>query len=385
MFLNVYTPNLDGEFLPVMVYIHGGGFMFGSGSSIMYGADYLVEKDVVVVTINYRCGALGFLSLNTPEVPGNAGLKDIVQAIRWVKENIHKFGGNSGNLTVFGESAGGVAVSILTASPLTKNLLSKGIIQSGTALNSWAFQKHPLDNAKKLAEALGCESDDVDDILEFLITTPVRDIVEANQKLHPPELFHEGSTIFGPVVEKEFPDVEPVLTEAFIDLLTSGRVAEIPIMIGSTALEFTFDRKSDNLQSFIPEELHIERNSEDALAIESEIKALYFKGNHTGVESLNEYFELLSDKLVNIDTHRYVQYLVKVTNKPIYYYKFDYVGELNLTKKLLTSLGLTHAGHMDELGYIFKNDLQKDVEPTPQDIKMRERMLRLWTNFAKSG
>ncbi|KAJ2943311.1 hypothetical protein O0L34_g12117 [Tuta absoluta] len=386
LFLNIYTPNIDGEFLPVMVYIHGGGFKFGSGSATMYGADYLVEKDVIVVTINYRCGALGFLSLNTPEVPGNAGLKDIVQAIRWVKDNIHNFGGNSGNITVFGESCGGVAVSILTASPASKELISKAVIQSGTALNSWAFQKNPLENARGLAKILGCESEDVDDILEFLTTTPVKEIVEANEKMHPRELFYtKGSNVFAPVIEKEFPGVEPVLTEAFIDVLTSGRVAEIPIMIGSTTLEFTFENNGEDLQVFIPEDLKIERNTPETVEIADKIKSLYFKSGHTGVEALNEYFELLSDKLVNIDTHRYVQYLVQVTNKPIYYYKFDYVGELNISKKLLSSLGLKHAGHMDDLGYLFKNDLQNDVEPTPQDIKMRERMLRLWTNFAKSG
>ncbi|XP_053622030.1 juvenile hormone esterase isoform X2 [Plodia interpunctella] len=386
LFLNIYTNNLDGSFLPVMLYVHGGGFRFGSGSSSLYGGDYLVEKDVVVVTINYRCGALGFLSLNTAEVPGNAGLKDVVQAIRWVKENIHNFGGNPGNLTVFGESCGGVATSVLTASPLTKNLISKAIIQSGTGLNSWAFQRNPVENARSLAKNLGCDAEDVNDILEFLATTPVKDIVEANERMQPPDSFFEkGSILFALVVEKEFPDVEAVITEAFIDVLTSGRTAEIPIMIGSTALEFTFERTNEDLQSFIPDNLRIEKNTPESVAIADRIKSLYFKGNHTGVESLNEYFELLSDKLVNIDTHRYVQYLVKVSTKPLYYYKFDYVGELNLTKKLLSSLGLKHAGHMDELGYLFKNDLQSDVEPTQQDLRMRERMLSLWTNFAKTG
>lgn len=382
----MYTPNLDGEFLPVMLFIHGGGFKFGSGNSSFYGADYLVEKDVIIVTINYRCGPLGFLSLNTPEVPGNAGLKDIVQAVRWVKENIHNFGGNSGNLTVFGESCGGVAVSILTASPLTKNLISKGIIQSGTALNSWAFQKNPIENAKQLAKHVGCESEEVDDILEFLTATSVKDIVHAHNNMHTPETFlTKGTNTFAPVVEKEFLGVEAVLTEAFIDLLTSGRVAEIPIMIGSTTLEFTHERNVDDLQAFIPEDLNIARNSPDAIEIAEQIKHLYYKGKGPGVESLLEYFELLSDKLVNIDTHRYVQYLVQVSKKPVYYYKFDYVGELNVSKKLIESFGLNHAAHMDDLGYLFKNDFQEGVQPTSQDVKMRERMLRLWTNFAKCG
>lgn len=386
LFLNVYTPNLDGAFLPVMVFIHGGGFKFGSGNTSLYGADYLVEKDVVVVTINYRCGPLGFLCLNTPDVPGNAGLKDMVAAIRWVKANIQNFGGNSGNLTIFGESAGGVAVSLLTASPLSKNLISKAIIQSGTALNSWALQKRPIDNARALAKALGCDSENLDELLEFLTTTPVREIVAASEKLHPMEKFYEWDVnSFSIVIEKEFPGVESVLTESFVDLLTSGRVADIPVMIGSTTLEFATLMPNDELRTFIPDDFKLEWNSEEALELAAKIKSVYFKSAHIGMESLEEFSQLLSDKLIALDTHRYVRYLLQVAKKPIYYYKFDYVGELNMSGKLMQSLGLKHAGHMDELGYLFKNIFQSDVEPTAQDVKMRERMLRLWTNFAKSG
>ncbi|XP_045508609.1 juvenile hormone esterase-like isoform X2 [Colias croceus] len=379
LFLNVYTPNLDGEFLPVMFYIHGGGFLYGSGSSAYYGGDYLVEKDVVVVTVNYRCGALGFLSLNTPEVPGNAGLKDIVQAFRWVKENIKHFGGNSGNITVFGESTGGAAVSMLAASPLTKDMFSKAIIQSGVALNKWAFQKHPIKNARALANELGCESTDLNDILEFLTTTPVRDIVEANVKMNGLDLFYqEGTFLFSAVVEKEFPGVEAVFTEPYLNILTSGRLANIPIMIGSTTLEYNIERK--DLQACIPEEFNIERNSEEAIELANKIKELYYKG-----ESDFENGHLLSDCLFNIDTHRFIQYLVKVSTKPIYYYKFDYIGELNWSIKLVDSYGVKRSGHMDELGYLFKSDMHADIQPTAQDIEMRERMLRLWTNFAKTG
>lgn len=383
LFLNVYTPSIDGAFLPVMVYIHGGAFKFGSGNTDIYGPDFLVEKDVVVVTINYRLGALGFLSLNTPEVPGNAGMKDIMLALKWVKDNIENFGGNSGNLTVFGESAGGAATSLVTASPVSKDLISRAIIQSGTALFDWSFQKKPIENAQNLAKSLGCEADSVDEVLDFLNATSAKDIVEAQEKMSSPE--GDNPNPFSLVVEKEFLGVEAVITEPFINLLTSGRVAHVPIMIGSTELEFAFERKSDDLQSFIPQELHIERNSTEALAIAERIKKLYFKGSHTGVESLHEYYRLLSDKLINIDVHRYVQYLAQSTNVPIYYYKFDYVGELNIASKTLNSLGLKHAMHWDDLGYIFRNDFQKEQEPTPQDIKMRERMVRLWTNFAKTG
>lgn len=384
MFLNVYTPSIDGELLPVMIYIHGGYFAYGSGNSNQHGADYLVEKDVVVVTINYRCGALGFLSLNTPEVPGNAGLKDMVQAIRWIKENIKSFGGNAENLTVFGNSAGGASTTLLTASPLSKNLFGKAISQSGTALNFWVFQKNALENAKSLAKELGCESSNTDEILEFLSTTPVRDVVEAANAINSVEiLLKTRNNKFGPVIEKEFPGVEAFLTEAFFDLLISGRVADIPIMIGTTSLEITIDADVTDLQVFIPDILHIERNSPESLAIADQIQRLYFKGTPTP----EEISQLLSDVSFNVDVYRYIQYLVNVTNRPIYYYKFDYIGDLNVAHKLLKSIGLKDNAcqHLDELGYLFRNDLHKDIAENPQDIKMRERLVRLWTNFAKYG
>ncbi|KAG6454576.1 esterase E4 isoform X1 [Manduca sexta] len=381
LFLNIYTPNLDGEFLPVLFWVHGGGYRWGSGNSNLYGPDYLVEKDVVVVTINYRCGPLGFLCLNTPEVSGNAGFKDQIQALRWVKENIHNFGGNSGNITVFGESFGAISTSILTASPLSKNLMSKAIMQSGCGLCQ-CFQEDPIKNAKTLASHLGCDADDVDEILEFLNSTPTRDLVEANEKINP---LDSSPMLFTLVIEKEFPGIEAAISEAFIDILTSGRVANVPVMIGGTTLELCIEKKSDDLQDFIPADLKLERNSEESLAIAEKIKEIYFKGKPKNAETMLEQFQLFSDQAFNIDMHRYIKYLVQATNKPIYFYKFDYVGELNVSLPLFNQIGMKCATHMAELGYLFKNDFQKDVEPTPQDVKTRERVVRLWTNFAKSG
>ncbi|CAF4887377.1 unnamed protein product [Pieris macdunnoughi] len=379
LFLNVYTPNLDGQFLPVMVYVHGGAFLFGSGNSSHFGPDYLIEKDVVVVTVNYRCGALGFLSLNTPEVPGNAGLKDVVQALRWVKQNIQNFGGNSGNITLFGESAGGAITSILAACPLSKDLISKAIAQSGTALCGWSLQVDPIMNARKLAKELGCESTDLGDILEFLLTTPVKDIVEANTKIDPISgLFQKGVVTFAPVLETEFPGVEAVLTESYINSVTSGKVARIPIMVGTTTLECITEKV--DVPIFLANQLNV-TNPADVKTIEGKVKELYFKDS----EGLQESSVLLSDLLINYGAHRFVTNLAKVSDQPIYYYKFDYIGEMNLSKRLPMSLGVQHAGHLDELGYLFKDDLLKDAEPTPQDLTMRERMVRLWTNFAKSG
>lgn len=109
LFLNVYTQSIIDK-RPVMVWIHGGAFILGSGDDAMYGPDYFVTEDVVYVTINYRLGILGFLSTGDRHAPGNYGMKDMVMALKWVKANIVNFGGDPDNITIFGESAGGVAV-----------------------------------------------------------------------------------------------------------------------------------------------------------------------------------------------------------------------------------------------------------------------------------
>lgn len=107
--LNVYTKFLDRN-LPVMVWIHGGSFSGGNGHSFTYGPDHLVDEDIILVTINYRLGVLGFLSTEDSNAPGNYGMKDVIKALEWVRYNIRNFGGDPDNVTIFGESAGGAAV-----------------------------------------------------------------------------------------------------------------------------------------------------------------------------------------------------------------------------------------------------------------------------------
>ncbi|KAF4526362.1 hypothetical protein B566_EDAN014100, partial [Ephemera danica] len=162
LYLNVYTPKLENEGSPlsVMVYIHGGGFIMHSGGNEFYGPHFLLDRDIVLVTINYRLGALGFLSLGTKETPGNYGLKDQVAALRWVQKNIAKFGGNPNSVTIFGQSAGAASVHYLMLSPLAKGLFHRAILQSGSAYNPWALTRHAPRHANELARALGCSSQD---------------------------------------------------------------------------------------------------------------------------------------------------------------------------------------------------------------------------------
>ncbi|XP_028264405.1 fatty acyl-CoA hydrolase precursor, medium chain [Parambassis ranga] len=157
LYLNIYTPanRTPDAKLPVMVWIHGGGFVLGS-ASCYDGSALAAYQDVVVVLIQYRLGVLGFLSSGDEHVPGNFGLLDQIQALRWVQEHIHNFGGDPDSVTIFGESAGGVSVSLLLLSPLSDGLFHRGIAQSGTAAMDLIVSDNPVSIMQAIANVSGC-------------------------------------------------------------------------------------------------------------------------------------------------------------------------------------------------------------------------------------
>uniref|UniRef100_A0A182SDE1 Carboxylic ester hydrolase n=1 Tax=Anopheles maculatus TaxID=74869 RepID=A0A182SDE1_9DIPT len=174
LFLNVYTPInpheelADGP-LPVMVWLHGGAFCTGSGDSSIYHPEWLIAESVIVVTINYRLGPAGFLCLPSMGIYGNMGLKDQRLALEWVRSNIRSFGGDAGNVTLCGESAGAVSAHLHYLSERSHHLFHKVICQSGTATSSITFQTQPESKARRLAEYFGCPAKASDaEILEIL-------------------------------------------------------------------------------------------------------------------------------------------------------------------------------------------------------------------------
>ena len=172
--LNVYSPDLKPNSpLPVMVWIHGGGFVIGSGSSVLQGPGFLMDHDVVVVSINYRLGIFGFLSLETEDAPGNLGLWDQRMALVWVRKNIAYFGGNPNKVTIFGESAGSMSVNFHLLSPQSRGLFHQAIMQSGTAISSYTnLNKSPSHYSRSVAEKLGCGKSD--NVLKCLQDVPAK-------------------------------------------------------------------------------------------------------------------------------------------------------------------------------------------------------------------
>ncbi|KAM9744723.1 bile salt-activated lipase-like isoform 2-T2 [Menidia menidia] len=183
LYLNIFVPqgrSLSSG-LPVMVYLFGGAFLLGASNDVAFLGDSLYDGKemadrggVIVVTVNYRVGTLGFLSSGDDRLPGNYGLWDQHAAISWVRRNIAAFGGNPDNMTIFGQSAGAASVSFQMLSPHSKGLFRRAITQGGVALSPWALQRNPMALTKKVARKVGCWSSDSDRMLSCLkMTDPV--------------------------------------------------------------------------------------------------------------------------------------------------------------------------------------------------------------------
>ncbi|XP_023312098.1 esterase FE4-like [Anoplophora glabripennis] len=177
LYLNVYTPEdfaKNPKALDVIVSIHGGAFIIGSGST---GFNTSLEEDTVFVTLNYRLGILGFLSTEDDVIPGNNGMKDQVLALKWVRDNIASFGGNPHSVTIVGASAGGASVHLHYFSPLSKGLFIRGMSQSGTALAPWVTKKNALQRARKLAVLVGCPDSPLEELKKCLKQRPAEDLL----------------------------------------------------------------------------------------------------------------------------------------------------------------------------------------------------------------
>jgi para-nitrobenzyl esterase len=227
LFLNVWTPGLDASRRPVMVWLHGGGFANGSGGAAMYdGAALSAKGDVVTLTVNHRLNVFGYLHLGevfgAPYAQsGVAGMLDIVQALEWVAENIAAFGGDPGNVTVFGESGGGWKVSLLMAMPSAKGRFHKAVIQSGPGLAG--KPKDEADaTARKLLDLLGAKTP------EELAAVPT-DVLSRKSV----EVGGDVMRLYSPVVDGEALPRDPFVPDA------SPLAASVPLMIGTNKDENT--------------------------------------------------------------------------------------------------------------------------------------------------
>ncbi|MBV8359872.1 MAG: carboxylesterase/lipase family protein [Deltaproteobacteria bacterium] len=236
--LNVWTPAVnDGGKRPVMFWCHGGAFISGSGSSAWYDGTNLCRKgDVVVVTINHRLGAFGYLHLedlgNQFRSSGNAGMLDIVAALEWVRDNISRFGGDPGNVTIFGESGGGAKVSVLMAMPAARGLFHKAIIQSGPAVEMTS-RADATATAKQVLGELGIDLNRVDELRRISASRLLNAQMAVLKKINMMSFANRRRVGFNPVIDGISLPAGPFAPAA------PAISSHVPLMIGTNKDEMT--------------------------------------------------------------------------------------------------------------------------------------------------
>jgi para-nitrobenzyl esterase len=370
--LNVWTPaNAKRGNLPVMVWIHGGGFASGSASEPRQDGQFLAHRNVVVVSMNYRLGIFGFfthpkLTAESPHhASGNYGLMDETAAIAWVKKNIAAFGGDSNNITIFGESAGSFAVSAQMASPLSKDLFAKAIGESGGAFYSGGLSFEPREvleqkDSQFAQTAFGTTK------LADLRKLSVEDILKAltaKTTQHPPH--------FGPDVDGYFlPDSVP-------NIYAAGNQAHIPLMAGWNADEV----RGEVLLA--PTKLTVDSFTAQAQtdfgANAKKFLAVY--PATTDAEAVTSAGDFISDRFIAYSTWRWLEAQVATGKAPVYRYRLD-LGSPG-DKYHLAILG---AFHSDDIEYVFGTlDSRPEAVWRPEDRKLSDQIGTYWTNFARTG
>lgn len=362
LYLNVWAPAENEEPLPVMVWIHGGALTRGSGAIATYDGTRLAQKDVVLVTINYRLGMLGYFA--HPELvaesehysAGNYGILDQIEALRWVQDNISSFGGDPDNVTIFGESAGAWSVHFLTASPLSEGLFHKAIAQSGARLD----KRVELDRqtsagpsassaGRELAAMVGADS------LEELRAMPARELHQAAEEAG----FNTDGIVDG-----------RVLTEQPYEQFVAGRQHPVPVLLGFNSDEGTT--------------LGAAANAPDtAAAYEERIRTMY----GPLAETVLEVYPSDDPRQATLDAFRDSAFgwnmvtwanLTRFVDQPAWLYYFTHHPPAPVSGRL-------GAYHASEIAYVFDNVRTLRGGPRPVDRELADAMSDYWVSFARNG
>lgn len=391
LYVNVYTPQLpvdsaEPKLLDVIAFIHGGAYI--EGESKLHDPSILLDRDLVLVTFNYRVGILGFLSTEDEVVPGNNGLKDQVLALKWIQQNIAFFGGNPKSVTLGGHSSGGGSCHLHLLSPLSKGLFKNAIIMSGVLLK---MSENPNEKAKIIADDLGCPTNDSVSMVNCLRNRPANHIVVLSPKLQ------EGNypvMPVGPVIEPASPDA--FISESPIQIIKKKGAADVPTLISYVADEGLIisagiiidDKKFDEFltdwEKITPHYLDFNYSVpiESRSQITQKIKDHYKIEN--SAEGKRNLVKLVNDRVFLSEISKVAKLTASLNTSPIYLYKFSYRGQFSLadvyTKE---NLGVCHGDDLYyTMGYLSG---AKNVINSEKDLQVSKLMLDVWTSFAANG
>jgi len=376
LYLNIWTPAVRSPTkLPVMVWIYGGGFRAGSASSPVYWGDKLIEKGVITVNLSYRLGSFGFLS--HPDLSresghgtsGNYGVLDMIAALQWVQRNIAAFGGDPGNVTIFGQSAGAFGVGYLMTSPLAHGLFQRAIGQSGADMGPIApvgdGLMQPQDaeaSGIRFAKALGA------DTIAQLRQVPAETLLAADSTWPANDagkVKGDGKSSTDAVLDGY------VFRQPMYETFAAGKQNDVPILVGYNANE-----GGDILFSPLSAAAYRDDLATDYGGMSAKILALYPAGSDD--EAARSQLSLLRDSWFSWHMWSWARLQADKGRQPAYLYDFSYVP-LYPPGSPLAAMG---AAHGFELSYVFAHG---SANATARDQLMRQAISTYWTNFAKTG
>lgn len=384
LYLNIWTPaksNTKG--LPVLVYFYGGGFVAGDASEYRYDGESMAKKGIVVVNPNYRLNIFGFLAHPdlSAEAPyrssGNYGLLDQVAALNWVKQNIAAFGGDPDKITIAGESAGSISVSMLMASPLSRNILAGAIGESGASINP-TMAPVSLQEAEKIGADF-VKNAGYGNINEFR-KLPTRDIYE---------IYNESRRFGFPSVIDNY-----LLPATVTEIFSNGEQSQIPLLLGWNSAEipgYAFTQGPYSEQAFV---------NKVKEAYPDDFKKVLELYPHETEKALEwSATDLASDRFIAYSTWKWFDLHRKNSDQPVYRYLYSKLRPPLIDKSLTTGLaGGTSANqgppmppaigapHACEIEYCLGNlHLVTDFAWTPEDLKVSEVMQNYFANFIKTG
>jgi len=408
--LAVFSPQLptanSNPNLPVMVYIHGGSFMLGG--YIGAGAGKLLERDMVIVEMQYRVGPLGFMCLPDDEIAGNMGLLDQNLALKWVNDHITYFGGDPDRVTIMGESAGSASVTYHMISPLSQPYFKQAIAESGSALSSWAFDNAPEDHAKEIAgQHLGCPTDKTSDLVHCLKNEKsAADIVIAHKKYYSAEREAARMGFGGSAPCAQSHGQQKFITKHpkyyFHDAINDGSFEPKKSIFGANKHEGSFVLgmiyNSYILPNGITEDANFLRHMFsatllEALGIKDDSGIIYELINYRYFEdSMLGDWDLMIDGMVNLvgtffikaSTYEFMKFN-QLAGAENYFYSFEHYGDASLWNFLFPGTqppiprGVTHG---DELIYLFSTGV---FNLNDEDWEVARIMSNLWANFVIYG
>jgi para-nitrobenzyl esterase len=377
LFVNVWSPAsaAPGAKLPVMFWIYGGGFVFGSSALPNTSGTQFAKNGVVLVAANYRVGRFGFFAFPSlrrerpDELKGNYAYMDQIAALQWVKRNIASFGGDPNNITIFGFSAGGVSVHSLLASPMARGLFHKAIVESGgsrdSVLTARPMSKDGIDpNYPVSAETIG---------INFAKSMGIEGVDQATlarlRALSADEVLHGASSTPSyettPILDGK------LVTEKAETAYKAHRQARVPIMLGSNSA----DTAGNRIKATTKEQLFARFGQWSAQA-----KAAYDPDGSADVATL---IAEANDDFGQAEPARFAASVFAANGSPAYLYRFSYV---QAAMREWMRAGTPHGG---EIGFVFgtlgAGGFGPPLPPTPEDLKVSRMAQSYWVNFARTG